>query len=148
MVGMWNIKHNIPNDGSINRGFGGVFGTGGGMLISTLLLHLGITPEVTVETCSLMVVFSSSMSAIQYLLLGMEHTRAAFVFAVTCFVASIMGIMVVQRAVVKNGRASPFVFSVGTVMAPSAVLITSYGALDVWRDYTSGRYMGFKGPCL
>lgn len=163
---------------------GGVFGIGGGMLISPLLLQVGIAPEVSYEmnniillvssscillaflaitpdftdtalfmaqvtaaTCSFMVFFSATMSAIQYLLLGMEHTYVALGFAFLCFVASLVGLKVVHSAVEKHGRASLIVFSVGTVMALSTVLLTSFGALDVWRDYTSGRYMGFKTPC-
>ncbi|KAA8515452.1 hypothetical protein F0562_018937 [Nyssa sinensis] len=126
---------------------GGVFGIGGGMLINPLLLQVGIAPEVTAATCSVMVFFSSTMSAIQYLLLSMEHTDITFIFATICFVASLVGLMVIQRAIGKHGRASLIVFSVGIVMALSTVLMTSYGALNVWRDYTSGKHMGFKQPC-
>lgn len=128
-------------------GLGGVFGIGGGMLISPLLLHVGIAPEVTAATCSLMVFFSSTMSAIQYLLLGMDHVYAAIIYAIICFVASVIGLLIVQRAIAKQGRASLIVFSVGIVMAVSTILITSFGAVDVWRDYTNGEYMGFKKPC-
>ncbi|KAF7119981.1 hypothetical protein RHSIM_Rhsim13G0162100 [Rhododendron simsii] len=103
--------------------------------------------QVTAATCSFMVFFSATMSAIQYLLLGMEHTYVALGFAFLCFVASLIGLKVVHSAVEKHGRASLIVFSVSTVMALSAVLITSFGALHVWRDYKSGRYMGFKTPC-
>ncbi|CAH8386837.1 unnamed protein product [Eruca vesicaria subsp. sativa] len=126
---------------------GGVFGIGGGMLISPLLLQVGIAPEVTAATCSFMVLFSSTMSAIQYLLLGMEHTGTASLFAIVCFVASLVGLMVVQKVINQYGRASIIVFSVGIVMALSIVLMTSYGALDVWNDFVSGSYMGFKLPC-
>ncbi|CAH8331898.1 unnamed protein product [Eruca vesicaria subsp. sativa] len=126
---------------------GGVFGIGGGMLISPLLLQVGIAPEVTAATCSFMVLFSSTMSAIQYLLLGMEDTGTASLFAIVCFVASLVGLMVVQKVITQYGRASIIVFSVGIVMALSIVLMTSYGALDVWNDFVSGRYMGFKLPC-
>lgn len=126
---------------------GGVFGIGGGMLISPLLLQAGISPEVTAATCSFMVFFSATMSAIQYLLLGMEHIYIALGFALICFSASLIGLKVVHRAVEKHGRASLIVFSVGTVMALSTVLITTFGALDVWKDYTSRRYMGFKTLC-
>ncbi|KAM5588567.1 sulfite exporter TauE/SafE family protein 2-like [Rosa sericea] len=126
---------------------GGVFGIGGGMLISPLLLQVGIAPEVTAATCSFMVFFSSSMTAFQYLLLGMEHADTALIFAITCFVASLLGLVVLQRAIKVYGRASLIVFSVSIVMALSTVLMTSFGALHVWSDYKSGRYMGFKLPC-
>ncbi|CAN4078295.1 unnamed protein product [Withania somnifera] len=126
---------------------GGVFGIGGGMLISPLLIQVGITPEVTAATCSFMVFFSYIISAVQYLFLGMEHVNDALIFAVVCCAASIIGLVVVQRAIEHHGRASLIVFSVGTVMALSTVLITSFGAVDSWRDYTWGNYMGFKQPC-
>ncbi|XP_016487533.1 sulfite exporter TauE/SafE family protein 2-like [Nicotiana tabacum] len=126
---------------------GGVFGIGGGMLISPLLIQVGIAPEVTAATCSFMVFFSSTMSAVQYLFLGMEHVNTALIFAIVCLIASLIGLVVVHRAIEHHGRASLIVFSVGIVMALSTVLITSFGAVDVWRDYTSGKYMGFKQAC-
>ncbi|CAA0825145.1 Sulfite exporter TauE/SafE family protein [Striga hermonthica] len=126
---------------------GGIFGIGGGMLISPLLLQMGIEPEVTAATCSFMVLFSSSMSATQYLFLGMEDINGPLAFAAICFVASLAGLTLVQRAILRHGRASLIVFSVGTVMALSTVFMTGFGAVDVWRDYTSGKSMGFKKPC-
>ncbi|RDY05317.1 Sulfite exporter TauE/SafE family protein 2, partial [Mucuna pruriens] len=126
---------------------GGVFGIGGGMLISPLLLQVGITPEVTAATCSFMVLFSSTMSALQYLLLGMEHVQTALILAIMCFVASLLGLLVVQRTIRKYGRASLIVFSVSIVMCISNVLMTSFGAIKVWTDYESGKSMGFKLPC-
>lgn len=87
------------------------------------------------------------MSAIQYLMLGMEHTEVAFVFSIVCFVASLAGLLVVQQTISRFGRNSPIVFSVGIVMALSTILMTSFGAVDIWRNYASGKYMGFKLPC-
>ncbi|MED6212324.1 hypothetical protein PIB30_082237 [Stylosanthes scabra] len=126
---------------------GGVFGIGGGMLISPFLLQVGVAPEVTAATCSFMVFFSSVMSALQYLLLGMEHIKLALMLATISFIASLLGLLVVQKAIKNYGRASLIVFSVGIVMSLSAVLMTSFGAIEVWKDYNSGKYMGFKLPC-
>ncbi|KAJ4976051.1 hypothetical protein NE237_001157 [Protea cynaroides] len=126
---------------------GGGFGIGGGMLISPLLLQVGIPPEVTAATCSFMVLFSSSMSAVQYLLLGIKHIDAALIFTLICFVASLVGLVIVQTAIVRYGRASLIVFSVAIVMALSTILMTSFGAVDVWQSYMSGKYMGFSLPC-
>ncbi|KAK2447116.1 Sulfite exporter TauE/SafE family protein [Trifolium repens] len=126
---------------------GGVFGIGGGMLISPLLLQIGIAPEVTAATCSFMVFFSSTMSALQYLLLGMEHVETALILGIMCFVASLLGLLVVQKVIGKYGRPSIIVFSVSIVMSLSIVLMTSFGAIKVWEDYKSGKYMGFKLPC-
>ncbi|KAE9597117.1 hypothetical protein Lal_00007587 [Lupinus albus] len=141
---------------------GGVFGIGGGMLISPFLLQVGIAPEasiiklnmliykkqiVTAATCCFMVLFSSTMSALQYLLLGMEHIEFALIMTIICFVASLVGLLMVQRAIQNYGRPSLIVFSISIVMALSVVLMTSFGAIQIWGDYISGRYMGFKLPC-
>ncbi|KAJ4912797.1 Sulfite exporter TauE/SafE family protein [Raphanus sativus] len=126
---------------------GGIFGIGGGMLISPLLLQAGIPPQITAATTSFMVFFSATMSAVQYLLLGMQNTEAAYIFSLICFFASLLGLVLVQKAVAQFGRASIIVFSVGTVMSLSTVLMTSFGALDVWTDYVAGKDMGFKLPC-
>lgn len=83
----------------------------------------------------------------QHLLLGMEHTYIAFYFAAICIVASLLGLLVVQKAIKQFGRASLIVFAVSTVMGLSTILITGFGAFNVWNDYKSGKYMGFKLPC-
>ncbi|KAK4491963.1 hypothetical protein RD792_002747 [Penstemon davidsonii] len=87
------------------------------------------------------------IGGVQYLLLGMDHLSGALTYASICFVGSLVGLTLVQQAIMKHGRASLIVFSVGTVMALSTVLITSFGAVTVWSDYTSGKSMGFKRPC-
>lgn len=106
-----------------------------------------IWTQVTAATCSFMVFFSATMSACQYLLLGMEHAEVAVGFALICFVASMLGLVVVQKAIRDYGRASLIIFSVSIVMALSTVLMTTFGALNVLRDYTAGNPMGFKSPC-
>ncbi|XP_073158336.1 sulfite exporter TauE/SafE family protein 2-like isoform X2 [Henckelia pumila] len=133
---------------ALSVGFlGGLFGIGGGMLISPLLLQIGLAPEVTAATCSFMVFFSSSMSAMQYLLLGMKQVYGALIYSAICLVGSLVGLIIVQRAITKYGRASIVVFSVGIVLALSTILITGYGAVDIWEDITTGQSLGFKKPC-
>lgn len=80
-------------------------------------------------------------------MLGMEHVYGALAYAMICFVASVIGLTVARRAVMEHGRASLIVFAVGMVMALRTVLITGFGGVDVWKDYTSGKSMGFKRPC-
>ncbi|KAI9112368.1 hypothetical protein K1719_016565 [Acacia pycnantha] len=126
---------------------GGVFGIGGGMLISPLLLQVGIAPEITAATSSFMVLFSSTMSTLQYALMGIQDIKKALILSTISFVASLVGLLVVQRAVRKYKRASFIVFSLSAAMALSTVLMTSFGVIGILRDYKSGKYMGFKPPC-
>ncbi|XP_020577547.1 sulfite exporter TauE/SafE family protein 1-like [Phalaenopsis equestris] len=126
---------------------GGLFGIGGGLLINPVLLQIGVPPQVTAGTTSFMVLFSSSMSLVQFLILGMKDIDQALIFSAICFIASIVGLVIIQRAIERSGRASLIVFSVSTVMALSTISISCFGAIDVWRDYTNGKNMGFRLPC-
>jgi predicted membrane-bound spermidine synthase len=94
-----------------------------------------------------MVLFCASMSMAQFVLLGMEGIGQACVYAGICFVASVVGLVVIERAIRRSGRVSLIVFLVTAIMALSTVIVTCFGAQDVWTQYTSGAYMGFKLPC-
>ena len=91
--------------------------------------------------------FFASMSMVQFILLGVEGIGQASIYAGICFVASVVGVVVIERAIRKSGRVSLIVFLVTAIMALSTVIVTCFGALDVWMQYTSGEYMGFKLPC-
>ncbi|XP_031504054.1 sulfite exporter TauE/SafE family protein 2-like isoform X2 [Nymphaea colorata] len=125
----------------------GLFGIAGGMIISPILLQMGIPPHIAAATTSFMVSFSASMSAVQYLLLGLKHLDYALCFSTLCFISSWIGLVVIQKPIKRYGRASLIVFLVATIMAISTVLITSFGALNVWRESSQGKHMGFKLPC-
>ncbi|KAK8954755.1 hypothetical protein KSP39_PZI002020 [Platanthera zijinensis] len=137
----------FPSAALLSGTMGGLFGIGGGLLINPVLLQIGVPPQVTAGTTSFMVLFSSSMSLVQFSILGMKDVNQALVFSGLCFISSIIGILIIQRAIERSGRASLIVFSVSTVMALSTISITCFGAVDVWRDYTRGKSMGFKLPC-
>ncbi|THU48725.1 hypothetical protein C4D60_Mb06t02040 [Musa balbisiana] len=125
----------------------GLFGIGGGLLLNPVLLQIGIPPQTAAATSSFMVMFSASMTTVKYIILGMIQVDRALVYAALCFAASAIGSMVMKGIIVKSGRVSPIVFTVIVVMAVSTTTIICYGAIDVWREYTSGKYMGFKSSC-
>ncbi|XP_057839377.2 sulfite exporter TauE/SafE family protein 5 isoform X2 [Cryptomeria japonica] len=126
---------------------GGMLGVGGGMIINPFLLQIGLSPQVTAATCAFMVFFSASMSVAQFLLLGLVPLEHAVFFSIASFISSALGLVIIQRAITKHGRVSLIIFSVSTVMAISAILMTTFGAIDVWRQYQHGDYMGFRAPC-
>jgi len=68
--------------------------------------------------------------------------------AIMYFVASLLGALVVQRAIRKHGRASIIVFSVSIVMFASIVLMTIFGAMKFWADYQSGGTYGLQTTLL
>ncbi|XP_009397164.2 sulfite exporter TauE/SafE family protein 1 [Musa acuminata AAA Group] len=126
----------------------GLFGIGGGLLLNPVLLQIGIAPQTAAATSTFMVMFSASMTALQYVILGMTGIGRASVYAALCFVASATGLVVMKRIIVKSGgRVSLTVFTVTAVMSLSTITVVCYGTADVWNEYTSGKYMGFRPPC-
>ncbi|KAK1667877.1 hypothetical protein QYE76_056036 [Lolium multiflorum] len=125
----------------------GLFGIGGGLLLNPVLLQIGVPPKTASATTMFMVLFCASMSMVQFIILGVPGIVGALVYAVACFVASIVGLVVIEGAIRKSGRVSLIVLMVAAVLALSAVVIACSGAVRVWAQYTSGQYMGFKLPC-
>ncbi|CAA6668755.1 unnamed protein product [Spirodela intermedia] len=125
----------------------GLFGIGGGLLMNPVLLQIGISPQITASTSCFMVFFSASMSSMQYLMLGMKEVNQALLMAAGCSVTSMAGVILIQRAVGKYGRASLIIFTLSTVMVLSSISITGFGIIDIWKDYMDGRSLGFKLPC-
>ncbi|KAM3196055.1 hypothetical protein ACQJBY_071966 [Aegilops geniculata] len=125
----------------------GLFGIGGGLLLNPALLHIGVPPKTASATTMFMVLFCASMSMVQFIILGVDGIVGALVYALTCFVASIVGLVVIEGAIRKSGRVSLIVLMVAAILALSAVVIAGSGGVHVWAQYTSGQYMGFKLPC-
>jgi uncharacterized membrane protein YfcA len=103
--------------------------------------------QLTAATTAFMVFFSSSLSVVQFWLLGRLPLDFALLFAGVCLVFSLVGLRVVQHAISRFGRPSIIVFSVSIVLGVSAVLTTVFGGLEVWEQYARGEYMGFHKPC-
>ncbi|KAJ4813139.1 Sulfite exporter TauE/SafE family protein [Rhynchospora pubera] len=149
------IKHNLeslpmyvfPVAAILTGVLSGLFGIGGGLLLNPVFLQIGVPPQTAAATSALMVSFSASMSMVQYILLGMTRINEAVMYAILCFVASIIGLVTMQRLVARSGRVSLVVFLVSGLMVLSTVVITLFGVLDVWEQITNGDYMGFKQLC-
>ncbi|KAL6622681.1 hypothetical protein ACP70R_032560 [Stipagrostis hirtigluma subsp. patula] len=125
----------------------GLFGIGGGLLLNPVLLQIGVPPKTASATTMFMVLFCASMSMVQFIILGINGIASALLYAATCFVASIVGLVAIEGAIRRSGRSSLIVFMVAAVLALSAVVIACSGAVRVWAQYASGHYMGFNLPC-
>lgn len=137
----------LPVYGLVAGFLGGMLGLGGGMIISPLFLEMGMHPQTTAATCSYMVFFSSSLSVIQFWLLGRIPQVYALASASLALVFSAIGLLVIHTVISKYGRVSFIVFSVSTVMGISAVLMALFGSWDVIVQIEQNAYMGFRSPC-
>ena len=103
--------------------------------------------QVTAATSTFMVVFSSSMSVIEYYLIGRIPIEVALYFSSICMRASFVGISIVRVLVVRTGKASITIFVLAFVMGASALLMLVLGGMKVYDEWMSGAYMGFAGLC-
>lgn len=84
------------------------------MVIGPLMLELGVHPLVSAATSSLMVLFSSSMGALAYAFDGTLNLRYALAFGSACCGASLVGVLVVSRAVQRSGKVRVVISSTHT----------------------------------
>lgn len=102
---------------------------------------------MTAATTAFMVFFSSSLSVVEFWLLGRIPMDFALFFSALCFLSSLVGLSVVHHAISKYGRASIIVFSVAIVMGISAIMMAGFGTIHIYKEYLDGAYMGFHTPC-
>ncbi|KAL2630501.1 hypothetical protein R1flu_015187 [Riccia fluitans] len=145
-AGIWkNIKSSAYG---LAAGFiGGLLGVGGGGIMGPAFLELGLPPQVASATASFNMVFSSSLSVVEYWLLG----RLPAAFAVYCIslaaLSSIFGQLWIKRLVGATGKASYIVYCLAYSILFSGVVLAGFGAVNNYRTWRSGGYMGFHSIC-
>ncbi|KAK9822957.1 hypothetical protein WJX74_008876 [Apatococcus lobatus] len=125
----------------------GVLGVGGGMVMQPLLLGMGLHPAATAATSTLLVLFSSSSAAFSFALNGTINLPFAAVFGLASLLASITGVLVVNRIVQRSGRTSVIVLLLATVMAGGACFTAAFSGRQAIMDLVHGRHTGFHPIC-
>ncbi|CAN1759095.1 Sulfite exporter TauE/SafE family protein 4 [Linum perenne] len=100
---------------------GGLLGSGGGFILGPLLLEIGVIPQVASATATFVMMFSSSLSVVEfYLLHRFPIPYAAYLMGVS-IVAGFWGQYFVRKIVAFLGRASLIVFILSGVIFASAL---------------------------
>ena len=94
-----------------------------------------------------MILFSSSTISLSYLFNGMLNTHYAVVFAPICFVASLIGVIVVGRLVKQTGRTSILIMILTFLIAMGTVLSAVFGGRKAIDDIRHHRHVGFQSFC-
>merc|ERR1712000_315952 len=113
----------------------GLFGIGGGLVFSPFLLHMNVDPQVAVTTSATIVIFTSTSTTLQYLLLHRIIVPLAVVYGITAFLASILGSkLILYIKDTAGGRgASITMLIVGAAVTLSAVLSIVKGIQETGR---------------
>ncbi|OMJ93135.1 hypothetical protein SteCoe_3953 [Stentor coeruleus] len=104
----------------------GMLGLGGGVIISPLLLDIGVPPEATAASSSLIVLFTSSSTSLQFFLGNMLDVEYAAVMFGISMLASLTGITFISRLIKKYQRPSIIVFILAGITILSAILLPGY----------------------
>ncbi|XP_059640969.1 sulfite exporter TauE/SafE family protein 3-like [Cornus florida] len=126
---------------------GGLLGLGGGFILGPLFLELGIPPQVASATSTFAMVFSSSMSVVQYYLLNRFPVPYAAYFALVATVAALAGQHVVRRVIALLGRASIIIFILALTIFVSAISLGGVGIANMVEKLENQEYMGFENFC-
>eukprot|EP00567_Pseudictyota_dubia_P002219 CAMPEP_0197465758 /NCGR_PEP_ID=MMETSP1175-20131217/64696_1 /TAXON_ID=1003142 /ORGANISM="Triceratium dubium, Strain CCMP147" /LENGTH=569 /DNA_ID=CAMNT_0043001779 /DNA_START=1846 /DNA_END=3555 /DNA_ORIENTATION=- len=103
----------------------GMFGIGGGIVKGPLMLSMGVHPSVASATSACMILFTSFTATTSFMVFGLLR----YDYAVACvsigFFATLLGQTLMAILMKRHGRSSYIAFSIGIVVAISAVCMTA-----------------------
>ncbi|KAL0323854.1 UNVERIFIED_CONTAM: Sulfite exporter TauE/SafE family protein 3 [Sesamum calycinum] len=126
---------------------GGLLGLGGGFIMGPLFLELGVPPQVSSATATFAMMFSSSMSVVEYYLLKRFPIPYALYFVAVATVAAFIGQHVVRKLIIVLGRASIIIFILSFTIFVSAISLGGVGISNMVGKIQRHEYMGFENLC-
>ncbi|KAI3468248.1 hypothetical protein Pfo_024911 [Paulownia fortunei] len=126
---------------------GGLLGLGGGFIMGPLFLELGVPPQVSSATATFAMMFSSSMSVVEYYLLKRFPVPYALYFVAVATVAAFIGQHVVRKLIIVMGRASIIIFILSFTIFVSAISLGGVGISNMIVKIQRHEYMGFENLC-
>ena len=124
-----------------------LLGVGGGMIINPLLLELGVAPDCTAATSSLMILFTSLSASIQYGLLG----RIQWDYAAVLFIVGVLGSVVGQHflgVIVRKYKSQSYILlAMLLIILPGSVLLVISALSGLISHIKAGSGVGFKSMC-
>lgn len=126
---------------------GGLLGSGGGFILGPLLLEIGVIPQVASSTATFVMLFSSSLSVVEFYFLGRFPIPYALYLIFVSLLAGFWGQFFVRKLVKFLKRASLIVFILATVIFTSALVMGVVGLQKSIYMIKEHQYMGFLSFC-
>nr|KAJ0225658.1 hypothetical protein LSAT_V11C100020910 [Lactuca sativa] len=145
----WTVPHLIfcALCGILGGTVGGLLGSGGGFILGPLLLEIGVIPQVASATATFVMMFSSSLSVVEFYLLNRFPIPYALYLMSVSILAGFWGQFFVRKLVAFLKRASLIVFILSAVIFASAVTM---GVIGIEKSITmiqNHEFMGFLEFC-
>ncbi|KAK7245007.1 hypothetical protein RIF29_39837 [Crotalaria pallida] len=133
--------------GIIGGTVGGLLGSGGGFILGPLLLEIGVIPQVASATATFVMMFSSSLSVVEFYLLNRFPIPYALYLTGVSVLAGFFGQYLVRKLIAILRRASIIVFILSGVIFASAVTMGVVGIQKSIQMIHNHEFMGFLGFC-
>ncbi|OIW19970.1 hypothetical protein TanjilG_30946 [Lupinus angustifolius] len=127
---------------------GGLLGSGGGFILGPLLLEIGVIPQVASATATFVMMFSSSLSVVEFYLLKRFPIPYALWLIGVSIMAGFWGQLFVRKLIKFLGRASIIVFILSGVICASALTMGVVGTEKSIQMINNHEFMGFLGFCI
>ncbi|KAJ4844956.1 hypothetical protein Tsubulata_019073 [Turnera subulata] len=126
---------------------GGMLGLGGGFILGPLFLEMGIPPQVSSATATFAMMFSASISVVEYYLRKRFPVPYALYFFAVATIAALVGQHVVRKLIKVLGRASLIIFFLAFTIFVSAISLGGVGLARMIHKVERKEYMGFESLC-
>lgn len=133
--------------GLVGGTVGGLLGSGGGFILGPLLLEIGVIPQVASATATFVMMFSSSLSVVEFYFLKRFPIPYALYLICVSILAGFWGQFFVRKLVKLLKRASIIVFILSAVIFASAITMGVVGAEKSMSMIEQHEYMGFLNFC-
>ncbi|KAB8108379.1 hypothetical protein EE612_043996 [Oryza sativa] len=125
----------------------GLLGVGGGSILGPMFLDLGVPPQVASATATFSMMFSSSMSAVEYYFLDRFPVPYALYLTIVAFFSAIVGQRMVRKVINWLGRASIIIFTLSIMIFLSTIPLGGIGIVNWIGKIERHEYMGFEDIC-
>jgi len=126
----------------------GFLGVGGGLVAGPIMLELGILPSIAASSAAFQILFTSSSTSIQYILLKRLKWQFAVWFFCIGFIGAIIGQSIVSWALKKYKKQFIVAFLVAFVVAISACGLAATNIITlVKHSDTGGSLWDFAHLC-
>ncbi|KAK4392116.1 Sulfite exporter TauE/SafE family protein 4 [Sesamum angolense] len=133
--------------GVVGGTVGGLLGSGGGFVLGPLLLEIGVIPQVASATATFVMMFSSSLSVVEFYLLNRFPIPYALYMMGVSILAGFWGQFLVRKLIAILKRASIIVFILSGVIFASAVTMGIVGIEKSIDMINKHEFMGFLDFC-
>ncbi|KAL6574930.1 hypothetical protein OROMI_012215 [Orobanche minor] len=126
---------------------GGLLGSGGGFILGPLLLEFGVIPQVASATATFVMMFSSSLSVVEFYLLKRFPLPYALYLMGVSILAGFWGQFFIRKMITILRRASLIVFILSGVIFASALTMGVIGIEKSMKMINNHEFMGFLDFC-